>query len=98
MESHRGLRDAAVRRAHALVEAERVSRLDFRTVAHDGHLVQARLAVEEHAVVVAQVPLHDVADLELARQHAPVVLAQVDQRPVNSARKYITKGGPNSKT
>ena len=50
-----------VRRAHALVEAERAAGQHARAVAHDGHLVQRRLPVEEHDVAVHQVPLDDVA-------------------------------------
>ena len=83
-----------VRRAHALVEAERAPLHHARAVRHDRELVQRRLPVEEHDVAVGQVALDDVAHLELGRDAAPVavlerLLALVGRLDVVRARPDI---------
>ncbi len=54
-------------RAHTLVESERAMRLHTRIERHDAELVQARLTIEQHDVVVDEMPLDHVAVLELLR-------------------------------
>ena len=51
---------------------------DARAVGHDGHAMQAGLAVEEDDVAVAQVALHRVARLQLRRQPPPVAPFQAE--------------------
>ena len=53
-----------VRRRHRDVHSKGAVRHDAHPVAHDGHLVQGRLTVEQHAVAVDHVPLHLVPVLE----------------------------------
>mmetsp|Transcript_41853 Transcript_41853/g.107090 ORF Transcript_41853/g.107090 Transcript_41853/m.107090 type:complete len:579 (+) Transcript_41853:833-2569(+) len=62
--------------ADALVEAEGAPGHDARAVCHDGHAVQAGLAVEEHHVAISQVALHDVAHLELRRDALAVAILE----------------------
>mmetsp|Transcript_10070 Transcript_10070/g.31758 ORF Transcript_10070/g.31758 Transcript_10070/m.31758 type:complete len:430 (+) Transcript_10070:3040-4329(+) len=65
-----------VRRRHGQVEAEGGVAHHLHPVAHDGHLVQRRLPVEQHQVVVANVALHHPAlvdDLAAQVAHVPQV-------------------------
>mmetsp|Transcript_26014 Transcript_26014/g.73791 ORF Transcript_26014/g.73791 Transcript_26014/m.73791 type:complete len:498 (+) Transcript_26014:2487-3980(+) len=66
---------SVVGRGHTEVHAERGPVHHADTVAHDTHLVERRLAVEQHHVVVCEVALHDPAALEqdLVRVHVAQV-------------------------
>ena len=53
-------------------EAKGLVRHHTNAVAHHGHLVQRRLAVEEHKVTIAHVSVHNVAILQLRGQLATI--------------------------
>eukprot|EP00958_Prasinococcus_capsulatus_P026051 scaffold4543_cov350-Prasinococcus_capsulatus_cf.AAC.1 len=85
-----------VRGGAAEVEAEGGVGQHAHFVAHDGHLVQRGLPVEEHEVAVLQVALHLEAVLEAAVAGALVQVAQVEAHAVladDEAGAHLPVGG-----
>ena len=86
-----------VRRGHREVEPEGRVRQDLHAVPHDGHLVQARLPVEQHRIAVVEVALHLVPELQvpLLLQEPQVYPLAVLVDDVLGARLHRRRGGPH---
>lgn len=54
-----------VRSGHREVESESTEGKHFHTMSHERHLMEGRLTVEDHIVIVLEMSLHLVAGLDV---------------------------------